>query len=132
MDDAVVSDGGVTVGTRTEESGLDITVGSADGITLGDDMGEADDAVVGGNTGVGILDVGGMAAGIILGVDMGEAVVGGNTGVDILDVGGTAAGGVLDSCAAVVPGEFTETTAAGDVVDTTGISPAKALVVAPL
>ena len=80
-------------------------------------MGDADDAVVG-----GIIE-------LVMG-EADDAVVGGNTGVDILDVGGTAAGGVLDCCAAVVTGGLT--TAAGDVVDTTGVSPTWALVIVPL
>ena len=77
LDDAAVTEEGVTMGTPEEDRGLEITAGSTEGIDVSSTAEEAK-----------------------LGVDVGvadEAVVGGGTGVDGLDVGGTAMGGILDS-----------------------------------
>lgn len=102
----------VTMGTPEEDCGLEITASSAEGI---------DFSFAAGGTKLGV-DVGAAD----------EAVVGGNTGVDGLDVGGTATGGILGSLAALITGGVLETMATGGVLDTTGEFPARALKTAPL
>lgn len=67
--------GGVTVGTPVEGHGLETTVGpaegvdvgvAAEGIRLGIEVGAVEDVVVGGSTGLGVLEVEGIAAGGVL------------------------------------------------------------------
>lgn len=112
LDDDAVIERSDTVDTSVEDRGLEFTVGSTEGV-----------------------DVGVAAAGLMLGVDVGvadDAVVGGYPGVDKLYVEGTATDGILGSVAALVDSGFTETMAAGDVVDPIEDSPARALKTAPL
>lgn len=68
-------EGGVTVGTPVEGHGLETTVGpaegvdvgvAAEGIRLGIEVGAVEDVVVGGSTGLGVLEVEGIAAGGVL------------------------------------------------------------------
>ena len=96
-DDAVVD----RFNGEAEDHALEITVGSADGVDVG--VEEADETKVW--VDVGVLD---------------DSVVGRGTGIDVPDVEGTTAGDVLDFLTTFITDELTGTTAAGDVVDTTG------------
>ena len=108
LDEAAALESGVIVGGSVEDDGLEITVGSSDGV-----------------------DVGVAAGGIRLGVELGaveDAVVGGRTEVDVLDVEGMPTGGEFGIMGALVEDDFT----AGGAVEESGaspggVSPAKAL-----
>ena len=102
-----MTEGGSTVDTPVEDPGLGIKV---EGVDIS-------------------FDAGGIKLGVEGVAD--EAVVGGGTGVDTVDVERTATGGVLGSTAGFITGGVLEMIAFGGVVDTTGASSGTALETAP-
>ena len=136
LDEATALGSGVIVGASVEDDGLDITVGSTEGVDVGVIVGasvEDDglDITVGSTERV---DVGVAVDGTRLSVELGgieDAVVGGRTEVDVLDVEGIPTGGELCITGALVAGGCT----AGGAVEESGasavspgrVSPAKLL-----
>lgn len=101
LDEAAALKSGVIVGASVEDDGLEITVGSAEGV-----------------------EVGVAADGIRLRVELGgvdDAVVVGRTEVDVLDFEGPPTGGELCLTGALVAGGCT----AGGAVEESGASPGR-------